>query len=51
MHWNHRVMKRERDGEVDFSIREVFYDDDETIETWTRTARRLTNYEKTSNEC
>lgn len=26
MHWNYRVTRREVDGEVEFTIREVYYD-------------------------
>ena len=36
MRWNHRAMRTVHDnGEVAYSIREVFYDDDGTIEGWT----------------
>ena len=39
MRWNHRAMRTVHDnGEVAYSIREVFYDDDGTIEGWTAEA-------------
>jgi hypothetical protein len=35
-HWNYRVMKRKNDqGQFDFGIYEVFYDDQGEAETWT----------------
>lgn len=37
MHWNHRVMRQHFDGtdEVTYGIREVFYNDDGSIDGWT----------------
>lgn len=35
MTWNHRVMRGVAYGETFFSIREVFYDDDGTVQNWT----------------
>ncbi len=34
-HWNHRVVKQTIEGEDFFSIREVFYNDDETVYAYT----------------
>lgn len=37
MTWNHRVFRSvDEHGEVAFTIREVFYDDDGKVEGWTK---------------
>lgn len=38
MTWNHRVIKHEKDGEVWYTLHEVFYDDDGSIKGWTQDA-------------
>ena len=35
-HWNHRVVKEINHGEVVFSVREVFYNDDDSIYAYTQ---------------
>jgi hypothetical protein len=35
-HWNYRIMKRKNDqGQFDFGVYEVFYDDNGKIARWT----------------
>lgn len=34
-HWNYRVMKRINDGQFEFGIYEVHYDDNGKVQGWT----------------
>jgi len=38
MHWNHRIVRKWIDNEPWYSIREVFYNDDNTVYAYTQDA-------------